>query len=203
MPPSLGKPGGPGSPLCLWPGSGDGVVTQGTARKGSGTYGLWRDLLAAVQGMSPWQILSGSSGDTGLLGMGTSSTQPGLADRGSRLQPSTATGRNDKLGTRWGPAHQRLMCSAPRGAAFFWHQAELSWKAEHPQPQWGWGRGDVGICSCVSLSSHPRRISGGEEEGFFGTICWLCLSLPGAGTMCPAPSSAAVAGSGHAHAMQT
>lgn len=41
----------------------------------------------------------------------------------------------------------------------------------------------------VSLS--PRRISGGEEEGFFGTICWLCLCLPGAGTLLQA-----VAGSG-------
>lgn len=63
----------------------------------------------------------------------------------------------------------------------------------------------MGICSCLSLSSRPHMISSREEEeeGFFGTICWLCLWLPGAGTVCPAPSSATVAGSGHAHAMQT
>lgn len=37
-------------------------------------YGLWRDLLAAVGGMSPLQILSGTSGDTRLLGRETSNT---------------------------------------------------------------------------------------------------------------------------------
>lgn len=65
----------------------------------------------------------------GPLGMGVSSAQPGL-DWGSRLQPSTATGRM----TGWahsGDLHTRLRCSAPRGAAFLWHQAELSQWAEH------------------------------------------------------------------------
>lgn len=119
MPPSLGKPGGPGSPLCLWPGRGDGVVTQSTARKGSGTYGLWRDLLAAVGGMSSLQILSGTSGDTGLLGMGTSNTQPGLADRGSIYGPAqplagmTGWAHAGDLHTRgWGAQHPGVLHSS-------------------------------------------------------------------------------------------
>lgn len=37
-PPPPGKPQDcPGSPLCLWPGSGDRAVTQGTATKGPST----------------------------------------------------------------------------------------------------------------------------------------------------------------------
>lgn len=140
----------------------------------------------------------GPLGTLGCWAWGPAGHSQGWQILGSRLQPSTGM-------TGWahaGDLHSRLRCSAHRGAAFCWHQAELSPKAEHPQPQWGWGRGDMGICSCLSLSSHPRRIFSEEEEGFFGTICWLCLCLPGAGTMCPAPSSATVAGSGHAHAMQ-
>jgi len=42
----------PGPPLCLWLGSSDGAVTQGTATKGPGIDGRWRDLLAAVGGLS-------------------------------------------------------------------------------------------------------------------------------------------------------
>lgn len=62
-------------------------------------------------GMLPSQTGSGTSGDMGLLGMGTPRAQPGLAELDSRLQPSTAAGRGDRLGTHWVPAHQAEMLS--------------------------------------------------------------------------------------------
>lgn len=108
------------------------------------------------QGSGSIQTGSGTSGDTGLLGMGTPGHSHIHQGRAQSYSPSQQLAGMPAW-AHTGYPHTTLRCSAPRGAAFLWQKAGLSPRTKDPQPQPGWGRGPMGICSCESLQQPPTK----------------------------------------------
>lgn len=110
------------------------------------------------QGSGSIQTGSGTSGDTGLLGMGTPGHSHIHQGRAQSYSPSQQLAGMPAW-AHTGYPHTTLRCSAPRGAAFLWQKAGLSPRTKDPQPQPGWGRGPMGSAPASRFSSHPRRVS--------------------------------------------